>query len=157
MQDQRSQGPGDVRQQWVLRRNCALTPRQLGACFGGLGLVSIGIATAFAVRGAWPVVPFAFVEVAALVIAFIVYSRHAADYERIVLATDRVLIETVSADSVSRRELHRARLRVEYEEGRADLVRLVCDAETLPVGRFVPWERRGDLARELRSSLAGMR
>lgn len=157
MQDQTSQGPGDGRKQWVLRRNCVLSPRQLGAWFGGLALVSVGVATAFAVNGAWPVVPFAFVEVAALVIAFIVYSRHAADYERIVLANDRVLIETVSADSVSRRELLRSRLRVEYEGGRADLVRLVCDAQTLPVGRFVPTERRGELARELRSSLAGMR
>ena len=98
-------------------------------------------------------VPFAFVEVAALVIAFIVYGRHAADYERIVLVDDGVLVETVSANSVSRHQLGRARLRVEYEGGHHELVRLVCGASALRVGRFVSADRRAEFARDLVASL----
>ena len=70
-------------QQWVLKRNCALRPRQLAACFGVLAAVSLAIASIFAWHGAWLVVPFACLEMGALAVAFVVYARHAADYDRI--------------------------------------------------------------------------
>ena len=66
------------RHQWVLRRNCILTPRQLGGWFVSLAMVSLAIALAFAAHGAWLVIPFAVVEMGALGLAFVFYARHAA-------------------------------------------------------------------------------
>jgi uncharacterized membrane protein len=142
------------RHQWLLKRNCALSPYQLGASFGVLGLVSMGIATAFAAHGAWLVVPFAGIEVVALAAAFIVYGRHAGDYERIVVDRQGVLVEMASADNLSSRELHPSWIRIEYQGRRRELIRLVAGREALTVGRFVPDDKRATLAQELRTTLA---
>jgi uncharacterized membrane protein len=144
-------------QQWLLKRNCAMSPRQLARCFGVLATVSLAISAAFALRGAWLVVPFACIEIVALGVAFVVYARHAADYERIVLAQGRVLVERASAGTVARLECEPAWLRVEYGGSRRDLIRLVSGREQVDVGRFVPAERREELARELRASFARWR
>ncbi|MFM1941012.1 MAG: hypothetical protein RLY32_2754 [Pseudomonadota bacterium] len=58
-----------------MRRNCALTPCQLAVWFLAVSSLSIAVATFFAFAGAWMVLPFAFLEVAALGIAFVVYAR----------------------------------------------------------------------------------
>jgi uncharacterized membrane protein len=145
------------RYQWVLKRNCALTPAQLGLCLAALGGVSLGIAAACAMVGAWPVLPFSCIEVVALGVAFVVYGRHAADYERIVVGQGEVLVESASAHRVRRQALRPTALRVEYRGSRRELIRLVAGAQALEVGRFVPDDRRGALAAELRTSLARLR
>ena len=141
----------------MLKRNCALSPRQLAICFAALATVSLGIASGFAARGAWPVIPFACVEVAALTVAFLVYGRHAADFERIVLERDRLVVESASGTRMHRAELSAAWLRVEYDGSRRALIRLVAGREALSVGRFVPDECRARLAQELRATLSGWR
>lgn len=146
-------------QQWLLKRNCALSPSRLALAVGLIGLVSLVVALVCAYFGAWPVVPFAGLEIVALVVAFVVYGRHAGDYERIVVSPGSVLVESVSADRISRQLMLPERVRVEYREsdlmGERQLIRLVSDRQELAVGRFVPDDRRGLLARELRTSLAG--
>ncbi|HMS81133.1 MAG TPA: DUF2244 domain-containing protein, partial [Burkholderiaceae bacterium] len=92
----------DRQQEWLLKRNCSLAPRQLAVIFGGLALVSLSIATLFAARGAWLVLPFACIEVLALGTAFVVYARHATDYERIVLCRDCLLVETCRGERLRR-------------------------------------------------------
>lgn len=114
----------------------------------------MGIAAVLASRGAWPVIPFACVEVVALAIAFVVHGRHAGDFERVVLQGSRLLVETVSGERVRRRELQSGWIRVEHG-GRRELIRLVAGGEALAIGRFVPDDRREELAREMRSVLGG--
>ncbi|NDH30456.1 MAG: DUF2244 domain-containing protein, partial [Betaproteobacteria bacterium] len=74
--------------QWLMRRNCALSPKQLALWFAAISSVSIAVGCFFALAGAWMVLPFAFLEVTALAIAFVVYARHAADFERIVFQSE---------------------------------------------------------------------
>jgi len=145
------------RQQWMLPRNCALTPRQLAGCFAALGTVSMAIAAAFALQGAWMVVPFACIELSALGVAFVVYARHAADYERILVAPDRLVVERVVGHAVERVECEPAWVRVEYAGTRRSAVRLVAGRQQVEVGRFVPEDKRKELAQELRESLARTR
>jgi uncharacterized membrane protein len=141
-------------QQWLLRSNCSLSPGQLAACFFALGLVSLVIAGVFALQGAWPVIVFSCVEVLALAIAFFVYGRHAGDYERIEMDASRVVVESVSANRLERRELLPQRLRVEYEDRK--LIQLVQGGQSLSIGRFVASDQRKQLADELRLSLAAV-
>ena len=145
------------RQQWMLPRNCALTPRQLGAWFAALGTVSAAIAAVFAMLGAWMVLPFACIELTALGLAFVVYARHAADYERILVAPGRLVVERVVGNAVDRIECEPAWVRVEYAGTRRSVVRLVAGRQHVEVGRFVPEGKRMELARELRESLARTR
>lgn len=139
--------------QWLLKRNCALTPRQLAAWFATLGAVSLGIAVLFATQGAWMVVPFTCIELTALGVAFIVYARHAADYERILLGPRRLVVERASGNAVHRVVWEPEWIRVEYAGTHRAPVRLLAGGRQLEVGRFVPDEQRKDFAQQLRESL----
>ena len=140
---------------WELRRNCALTPRQCAACFAAVGVVSIGIAGAFALQGAWPVVPFACIELAALAVAFFAYGRHAGDYERIEWHRQRgrVRVERADGARLSVHELEAPWVRVEFGGADDGLIRLVSGRHEERVGRFVSSDRRAGLAKEMRRSL----
>ncbi len=157
MQDQWTHVAEPHRHQWVLRRNCAMSPRQLLSCLGALALVSLGIAGAFAWHGAWFVLPFACLEVLALAIAFLVHARHAGDHERIVMSADGVLVELASAQRVWRMELPAGWVRIEYREASHELVRLVSGRTSLEVGRYVSAGSRGGLADDLKAKLAELR
>src|SRR5690606_31880073 len=63
---------------WFLRRNCSVTPTQLGWLYASLCAVTLAVAAAFWFRGAVLILPFAGVELAAVGIAFLAYARHAA-------------------------------------------------------------------------------
>ena len=142
------------RQEWLSKRNCALTPRQLAVFFGVLGAVSMGVATAWALQGAWIVVPFAGIEVAALGAAYVLYGRHAADFDRVVFEPGRVWAEAASGPALRRFECARIAARVEYGGGRRGLIRLVGRGHMIEVGRFLLDEDRAALAKELRATLA---
>src|SRR5687768_13428797 len=77
---------GLPRLEWLLRRNCSLAPRQFIAVLGSLALLAAAIAALFWSQGAPLVVPFASLELLALVVALIAYTRHATDRERLLLA-----------------------------------------------------------------------
>lgn len=141
-------------QEWVSKRNCALTPGQLAVLFGALAMLSLTIAVFWAVNGAWVVVPFACIESLALVAAYLAYGRHAADFDRVVLEPDRVCVQAVSGPTARHFECMRRAVRVEYDGGRRALVRLVGRGNEIEVGRFLLDADRAELARELRATLA---
>ena len=130
-------------QEWLLKRNCSLSPAQLALWFGCLAFLSLGISLVFAAIGAWMVVPFAIIEVTVLGVAFFVFGRHAADYERIVAGPGKILVEQQAPW-----------FRVEYSGKPRDLIQVVGPGQTLPVGRFVPSSIRSRLAMELRRAFA---
>ena len=68
---------------WFLKRNCSITPAQLGWLYASQCVVTLGIGTFFWFQGAKLVLPFAWLELMAVGSAFLVYSRHATDGERI--------------------------------------------------------------------------
>jgi uncharacterized membrane protein len=144
-------------QQWLVRRNCALSPRQLGLWFGALAAVSVGLAGVFAAQGAWLILPFTAVELLALAIAFVAYARHAGDYERILVTPERIVVERWTAGKMAREEVGPEWARIEYESGRRGVIRVVAGRKRVAVGSFLPEECREQLVRELRASLAGRR
>ena len=142
-------------QQWLLRRNCALTPAQLALCFAAVGSLTLVIAAVFAAQGAWLVVPFAGIELMALALAFLMHARHAGDYERIVLERGGgLLVERLHGGALARFEGQAPWVRVQYGGSRRELIRLVVAGREMAVGRFVPDDERRRLARELRASVA---
>ena len=116
--------------------------------FVALSLVVLAIGAGFAAAGAWVVLPFAGLEVLVLGVAFTLYARHAADYERLELDAGRLRVEVADGARIARYELNGAR--VSMEEGRV----MVCDArEQLEVGRHLGAEARAELAAELKKKL----
>ena len=54
----------------TIKRNCSISPRDLLCVLASAACVSLGIAAGFALAGAWPILPFAGLEVLALAAAF---------------------------------------------------------------------------------------
>lgn len=161
-----SSGPGTssafAPHEWTLKRNCSMSPRQFAALIASLAIVSVGVASVFAYSGAWWILVFSLVEVAALVAAFVVYARHAGDYERIVVTPDALIIEFNSGTKVVRQQAHPAFARVEYPypaeaAGGDSLIGLALAGKAVEVGRFVPLLKREGLAQEIRAHLLAAR
>ena len=139
--------------QWLLKRNCSVTPAQLGWLYASLCVVSLGIATFFWFQGAKLVLPFAWLELIAVGSAFLVYSRHATDGERISLSGQQLVVELENAGRLERAEFDREWVRVEPLAGDRSLIALSARGRSVNVGRYVRPELRPALAREIRMAL----
>ena len=143
------------RVQWLLRRNCSVTPAQLLTLFVSLSVVSLGIATFFWFQGATLVMPFAWLELMAVGTAFIVYARHARDGENISLHGGHLVVELEIAGRLQRAEFNREWVRVEPQDGDGSLIEVSGQGRSIRVGRHVRPEHRPALAREIRRALRG--
>ncbi|MBS3997893.1 MAG: DUF2244 domain-containing protein [Hydrogenophaga sp.] len=137
---------------WHLRRNCSVSPGQLGVALGLVGGVSLSVAVFFWFQGAVLVLPFAVLELAALATAFLVHARHAADRECISLVAGRLVVELETAGRTVRREFVPDWVRIESPRER-DLVEVCGGGLSVRVGRFVRPDLRGRLALEMRQAL----
>jgi uncharacterized membrane protein len=138
---------------WFLRRNCSVTPAQLGWLYASLCVVSLGIGTLFWFQGAVMILPFAWLEVLAVGAAFFAYARHAADREHILLQGRRLVVETESAGRLERAEFDCDWVRVEPGADDRSLIELSGQGRRVNVGRYVRPELRPVLAREIRQAL----
>ena len=138
---------------WFLGRNCSVTPAQLGWLYASLCLVTLGIATLFWFQGAVLILPFAWLELAAVGIAFLVYARHAADREHILLTGRRLVVELENGGRLERAEFNREWVRVEPAVDDRSLIEVSGQGRRVNVGRYVRPELRPVLARELRRAL----
>jgi uncharacterized membrane protein len=138
---------------WFLRRNCAVTPAQVGWFYLSLCVVSLGIASAFWLQGAVLVMPFAWLELLAVGVGFLVYARHAADRERISLRDRHLVVELEQAGKLQRMSFRREWVRVEPKRGDSSLIEVSAQGQSIQVGRYVRPELRPLLAREIRMAL----
>jgi uncharacterized membrane protein len=140
----------------TLKRNCSISPAGLLCVFAALSLVAVAIGIGFAITGAWLILPFAGLEVVMLGVAFVLYARRAADYEKIEIARDRLTVEVAEAAHTARYEIdpRRARVFLEKDEGHGARVLLRGAEEELEIGRHLDAGARvrfaAELARRLR-------
>ncbi len=120
---------------------------------GSICALSLGIGMFFWMQGLPLVLPFAGTEVVAILIAFVLYARHATDREWIQLRAGCLVVEHASGRHIERVEFAPAWVRVEPEHGDRSLVELSGQGRRISVGRFVRPEARRQLADELRWAL----
>lgn len=152
------QTSGDAAQtgvQWLLKRNCSVTPAQLLGLFTAISVVSLSIATFFWFQGATLIMPFAWVELLAVGAAFMAYARHGCDGEKISLQGEQLVVELETAGRVQRAEFSREWVRVEPTNGDGSLIEVSGQGQAVKVGRHVRPEFRPALAREIRYALRG--
>jgi uncharacterized membrane protein len=140
----------------TLKRNCSISPAGLLGVFAALSVASAAIGTGFAIAGAWPVLPFVGLEIAALGAAFVLYARRAGDYERIELAQGRLIVEVAEAERLVQYRLDPRRARVVLEQGQGYGARVLLReaGKEVEVGRHLDAPSRiefaGELSRRLR-------
>jgi uncharacterized membrane protein len=138
----------------LLKRNCSISPAGLARVFALIAIVTLGIGFGFWLAGAWMILPFAGLEIAALAAAFLANGRHATDYERIALQGTRLTVEVGEAERTERHELDARGARVELERDAGGArVRLEAPGGSLEIGRHLDARSRLDLAAELRKRL----
>lgn len=138
---------------WFLKRNCSVTPSQLGWLYASLCVISMGIGIFFWANGAPLVLPFAWLELVAVGIAFVLYARHATDGEKIELQRDRLVVELENGGRYERTEFLPHQVRIEPQDGDRSLIEVSGQGRSVRVGRYVRPELRAALARELRMAL----
>lgn len=121
---------------------------------GALAATTIGVAAGATALGAWPVMPFAGLEIALLAFAFRVLGRHDADFERLEIGEHEVRVEAREAASLTRFVAHRPWVRVVMRcSGSRCTLRLAYAGRTVPLGRMLSDEGRRRLAEAIRGRL----
>ena len=140
---------------FTARRNNSLSSSGRLLVFGFILTVSLGIAAGLSLTlGAWPILPFAGLEMALLYCAFRYVERHAGDYERITIRDCSVAIDVHEGPNVTRLELNRYWARVVCDAGGSRLA-LRSHGREIEVGRHLCEEKRLEWASELRRELRG--
>lgn len=138
---------------YTARRNNSLSSIGRRFVFGFILTVSLGIAVAFAlVFGAWPILPFAGIEMVVLYLAFRYIDHHEGDYERITIRGDSVAVEVREGSQVKCHELSRCWAQVVCE-GEGARLALRSHGRELEVGRHVCDGQRAEMARDLKREL----
>ena len=138
---------------WVLRRNCSISPRQLGAFYFSLCALSLVIALGFAWQGAPVVLAFAGLELLLVGVALLVYARHACDGDTLTLAGQWLSVEQARGPRTEHTRFRAQWVCVEPSQADGSLIELSGEGRSVRVGRFVRPERRAELAREIRHAL----
>ena len=134
--------------------------RSLGAAgrrifLGAIAATTLGIGGFATAMGAWPVMPFAGLEVALVFFAFHLVRLHDADFERLEIGEHEVRIEARDAESLTRFVAHRPWARIIVrEQGARCTLGLAYAGRTVQLGRLMSDEGRRKLADELRGRIA---
>lgn len=142
-----------TKRDWVFKRNCSLTPRQLAKAYAALSLGSLSVATYFTIQGAWYIFGFSILELLAVGLAFLHYARHATDREHIALTDDCLLVELVQAERAQQYKLNVRCARIALPASHRDLIGLEARGVKVEVGRFLTERRRREFAQELKNEL----
>ena len=148
--------PNDVPQggQWVFRRNCSLTPKQLLHWYLSLCAITLLVATGFLLAGFWIVLPFAGLELLLVGTAFVVYARHAADYEMIELQPNQLLLEMADGTKLTQLTWSPQWAKLSYNGKYKAPLLFSHKGQQVKIGRFIAEKDKSALHRELKAALA---
>lgn len=140
--------------------HCSLSARGAALFFAGLCLVSFGIAGTMALRGFWPVLPFAGLEMAVLGWALIVCQRRRHQHEIITVSENDVRVQARDASScvevVFPRHWTRVTLRRPHSPLHPSRLTLESHGRRCEVGRFLTEQERLGLAQRLKRLIGRM-
>jgi len=139
------------------RPNCSLPPATCLCVFSIVAFISLSVAIAFTLIGAWPVLPFSGLELAALGWAFHDTYRHASDYERLTIDHSKVVLERHDHKRDDRIELNSCWARVIMDlmpNGSCRRLALRSHGREIEFGHFLSGEERYAIGKQLKSRFA---
>lgn len=135
---------------WRLKRRSRVSSAQLGWFYLLLCLACLGMAAFLSMQNASAVMVLALLVVGT---AFVVYSRHEDDAEKIVLQNGQLVVELETAGRTQRAAFDRQWVRIEPRNEDGSLIEVSGQGRSVRVGRHVRPELRPLLAREIRFAL----
>jgi len=138
----------------VSRPNRSLGPVGRRWVLGAIAATTLGVGAGATMFGAWPVMPFAGLEVTLVALAFRVLGKHDADFERLEIGDHEVRLEARDAEHHTRFVAHRQWARVVLRQrGTRCTLGLAYAGRPVPLGRLLTDEGRRQLAESLRGRL----
>jgi len=140
----------------VARRNNSLSSAGRNLVVGSLAAISLVISSAFALQGAWMILPFAGFEVLVVYLAFRCMEQHAGDFESLSIEDDRVLIVCRERGEVRCYEFNRYWARVVLQPGgwgRQAALALRSHGRQVEFGHHLTEEQRYEMARVISGEL----
>lgn len=102
----------------TIQPNRSMSPRSLVVVALGLGIVLLGIATAFWWIGAWLVAPFAVIELTVIGIVVLLVCHHSGNYEKLCVSGDQVHLTRRIGSGQRRYVFQRGWMQVKLDRGR---------------------------------------
>lgn len=146
---------GQAQSRWVFRKNCALTPRQLMAWYLAICGLTLLIASGFLLAGYWVVLPFAGLELLVLGGAFLMYARHANDFEMIEVRPDALRLVFAHGAQQTEICLSPGWVRLSYDGRFKAPLTISCKGQHVKIGKFIADKDKPALLKELRQALEG--
>ncbi|CAG0954195.1 hypothetical protein MTYP_00364 [Methylophilaceae bacterium] len=134
------------------RPNSSLTPAGALCVVAIISLLTLVLATAFTLIGAWPVLVFAFIELYAVYCCFNQYLRHAWDYEQLTIDGDKVKVVQHALGHEMQVELNSRLANVVMEcdaDGSCRRLSLVSHGREIEFGRHMSGDERMILGKQL--------
>ena len=141
---------------WLARPNCSLSAAESKTLLLAVAVVSGVISAAFALIGAWPVIPFAGAELGVLWWALRRIEMHAGDFERITLEPALLTVESRLGSQLEHHEFqpYWTRLECLALPQRRDHRLLICSqGKEIEVGSLLTEEQKMTLATDLKQVL----
>lgn len=138
---------------WQMRRNCALTPKQLLQFYIALVCLSLIVATGFLLAGIWVVPIFTVLELSAVTIGFLIYCRHALDSETIEIEGNRLIVKKFISYKEAIYEFNTQWVKIElpFEDSK---VFLISQSNLrVEIGQFIRQEQQLSLIASVRTYL----
>jgi uncharacterized membrane protein len=138
---------------WQMRRNCALSPRQLLQFYIALVCLSLAVATGFFLAGVWVIPIFTTLELAAVTIGFLIYCRHALDCETIEIDGSRLLVRKFIGYKETLYEFNTKWVKIEQAHEGAKIFYLRQSNLSTELGQFIRPEQQIALINQLKGYL----
>lgn len=152
--------PGRTHFHAVLHPNRSLGRTGYRILMGVLAALNAGLATAFVLQGAWPIVFFLGLDMLLVYLAFRLSYRSGRLYEEVRLTDSDLVVQRVfpgGRRSGWRFEPYWLRVQMDDPPRHESQVRLVSHGRSVVVGAFLSPDERADFARALKDALARWR
>jgi hypothetical protein len=133
-----------------LRRNCSARPSLLITAFGVISVISavIGLSFFLFLNVPW-VLFYSVLEISALFLAFYVYSKHAVDYETIILTKHKIIVEKEIGGLVSLVYFDRIFAKSSFENKGLDRIVMQSPKNFIKFGRLIKRDAQLNLSEAL--------
>ena len=138
---------------WQMRRNCALTPKQLLQFYVALVCLSLIVATGFFLSGVWVIPIFTTLELTAVTIGFLIYCRHALDCETIEIEDKRLLVKKFIGYKETLYEFNTQWAKIELPAEGSKIFSISQSNLRVELGQFIREEQQIALIAQLRACL----
>ena len=136
-----------------MRRNCALSPKQLLKFYIVLVCLSVTVAAGFFLAGVWVILIFTALELSAVTLGFLIYCRHALDCETIEIDGKSLVVKKFIGYKEVVYEFNAQWAKIELPSQGSKVFHISQSSQRVELGQFLRSEQQIPLIAAVRAHL----